>query len=112
MRFVLALTAILAAGPGPAAGERIRFWNLTAHTIKDLRLAPAGTNKFGPNQCANDPDGTVDHDERLRITGVTPGSYDAKFQDSSGRTCIVRNMAIGEGDIFSIEEQDLHECRR
>ncbi len=47
-----------------------RFWNLTRHTISELSLAPAGTTNFGPNQCKNDKDGTVDPDERLRVTGV------------------------------------------
>jgi hypothetical protein len=47
-----------------------RFWNLTRHTIAEFYLAPAGTTNWGDNQCKNDKDGTVDSDERLRITGV------------------------------------------
>ena len=30
------------------------------------------------NQCKNDKDGTVDSDERLRITGVNTGTYDIR----------------------------------
>jgi hypothetical protein len=103
---------LLAATPALAQGERIRFWNLTAQTITHFYLAPAGTNKYGPDQCVNDRDGTVDHDERLRITGISPGRYDAKFQDKTGRVCIVKNIDVKAGDIFSIEERDLKNCRK
>ena len=66
---------------------------------------------MGPNQCKNDKDGTVDPDERLRITGIAPGSYDAKLKDVSGRTCLVRNVKVEAGEIFSIEEKELTSCR-
>ena len=65
----LALAAMVSAHP--AAAKDTRFWNLTASTVKSLELAPSGTTAFGPNQCANDPDGAVDHDERVKVTGVT-----------------------------------------
>ena len=35
---------------------------------------------------------------------------DGKLTDASGRTCIVRNVAVKAGDIFSIEEKDLTSC--
>jgi hypothetical protein len=89
-----------------------RFWNLTRHTISELYLAPAGSSDFGPNQCKNDKDGTVDPDERLRITGVASGTYDAKLKDVSGRSCLVRNVKVEAGEIFSIEEKELTGCTR
>lgn len=36
---------------------------------------------MGTYQCENDPDKSVDSDERLTITGVEPGRYDIKLQD-------------------------------
>ena len=72
-------------------------------------LAPAGTPLFGPNQCKNDKDGTVDHDERLRSAGVEPG-IDAKFTDVKGRTWVVRTIEIETGKNFSIEESELTSC--
>src|SRR5689334_7181284 len=84
----LAVTLSLAS----AQTRPTRFWNLTRHTISEFYLAPAGTTTWGPNQCKNDKDGTVDSDERLRITGVASGSFDAKLTDTSGRTCLVRNV--------------------
>jgi hypothetical protein len=89
-----------------------RFWNLTRHTIAEFYLAPAGTTKWSDNQCKNDKDGTVDSDERLRITGISPGTYDAKLKDVSGRSCLVRNIKVEAGEVFSIEEKDLASCDR
>jgi hypothetical protein len=110
MFVLLALAATSSAVS--AEGRPTRFWNLTRHTVSEFHLAPAGTTNWGPNQCKNDKDGTVDPDERLRITGVAPGSYDAKLKDVSGRTCIVRNIEVKAGEIFSIEENELTSCTR
>jgi hypothetical protein len=110
-RLALVVLALVATSSvALAQGRPTRFWNLTQDTISEFYLAPAGTTLFGPNQCKNDKDGTVDHDERLRITGVEPGMYDAKFTDVKGRTCVVRNIAIETGKIFSIEESELTSC--
>ena len=49
--------------------------------------------------------------ERLRITGVPAGVYDARLIDVKGRTCTVRNLKIEPGQIFSIEEKELSSCK-
>jgi hypothetical protein len=90
----------------------IRFWNLTLYTITALQLSPAGADMWGPDQCRNDRDGTVDHDERLRITGIEPGRYDVKLADKIGRSCIVRNVEVKDGAVFAIEEKQLTDCGR
>lgn len=110
-RIAVAVLALAATSSLALAQSRpTRFWNLTQYTISEFYLAPAGTSNFGPNQCKNDKDGTVDHDERLRITGVDTGTYDAKLTDVKGRTCVVRNIKIEAGQIFSIEENELTSC--
>jgi len=106
------LAFIVTVASAFAAERPTRFWNLTHHTISEFQLAPAGTTKWGENQCKNDKDGTVDSDERLRITGIEPGRYDAKIKDVSGRLCFARNIEIKAGAIFSIEERDLADCDR
>lgn len=112
-RFAIMIVTLAAmSAQASAEGRPTRFWNLTRHTISELHLAPAGTANFGPNQCKNDKDGTVDPDERLPITGVTPGSYDAKLKDVSGRACVVRGIEVKAGEIFSIEEKELISCTR
>ena len=109
VHILLALMATVSAAP--AADRPIRFWNLTHHTISEFYLAPAGTTNWGANQCKNDKDGIVDPDERLRITATAPGLYDATLKDTSGRTCLVRNVKVEAGEIFSIEEKELTSCQ-
>ena len=108
----LAVIALLAACSAGDAAERLRFWNTTAHTISELYLAAPGTGAWGPNQCLNDPDKSVGPDERLTITGVTPGRYDVKLVDKKGRMCIVPNVEVvaGRPYAFSISEKDLTAC--
>jgi hypothetical protein len=103
---------ILATLPTGASAKDTRFWNLTANTITSLQLSPVGKNDWGRNQTDNDRDRTVDHDERLKITDTAPGLYDVKFVDQSGRTCIVPNIQVTAGAIFSIEEKNLKDCAR
>jgi len=93
-----------------ASNKPTRFWNLTSATITNLQLSPVGQNSFGPNQCENDPDGAVDHDERLKIVGVATGRYDVKLTQKNGRTCIVHDVAVKDAAVFSIEEKDLTDC--
>ncbi len=110
MKLMIALVVAAMATAHPAKSKDTRFWNLTASTVKSLELAPAGTGAFGPNQCANDPDGAVDHDERLKVTGVTTGSYDARLALADGRKCMAKDLRIEAGKPFTIEEKDLVDC--
>jgi hypothetical protein len=107
---ILALILTLSGSAALAQDRPMRFWNLTRHTIAEFALAPPGTSNWGPNQCKNDKDGTVDPDERLRITGVQAGTYDARLKDVSGRVCIVRGVKVETGAVFSIEEKELTSC--
>jgi hypothetical protein len=113
-RLAIALLGLLLVVDAAHAAARkgIRFWNLTSSTVTRLELAPTGSNAFGPNQCQNDPDGVVDHDERLRLVGVAPGHYDVKIADKTGRVCVVRNVAIEDDKVFSINDADLTDCGR
>ena len=106
----VALGMATLAFTGAAEAKDTQFWNLTANTITKLQLSPPGKDDWGPDQTANDSDQSVDHDERLKITEVTTGVYDVKFKDQTGRLCIVRNVAIKQGAVFSIEEKKLKGC--
>src|SRR5712672_2709091 len=103
---------ILAFTPMGASAKDTRFWNLTANTITAVQLSPTGKNEWGRNQADNDKDGTFDHDERLKITNTPRGIYDVKFSDKSGRTCVVPNIEVKEGAVFSIEEKSLKNCAK
>jgi hypothetical protein len=113
MRWTLAAALSLAStGQLAAQGKGIRFWNLTTATVSGLQLSPAGKGSWGPNQTLNDKDKEVDHDERLRITGVDPGRYDAKISYRDKRQCLVRNIDIKADSVFSIADKDLTDCTK
>jgi len=111
---IVALLSLLALSSAVTAAERLRFWNLTGFTIKELHLAPTGTTDWGPDQCKNDPDGAVDVDERLTLINVAPGHYDVKLVDKQGRSCVARNVEVegGKPYAFSLSEKDLTDCSR
>jgi V8-like Glu-specific endopeptidase len=98
--------------PAGASAKDTQFWNLTANTITSLQFSPTGKNEWGRNQADNDKDHTVDHDERLKITDTTSGTYDVKIVDKTGRTCVVPNIQVKAGSIFSIEEKTLKGCTK
>lgn len=102
-----ALAAIL---PALAAGKpKQEVWNLTGETINVLQFAPAGTDKFGPNQTLNDDNHAVEHDERLPLKDVKAGTYDVRFTDETGRTCLIRNIEVkaqGRVDLMQPTESD------
>jgi hypothetical protein len=96
------------------SADRMLFWNLTGTKITRLYLAPAGTTKWSPDQCANDPDGSVDPDERLKLIGLAAGHYDVKVTNAEGRTCVVKNITLesGKAYAFSISESELKDCSK
>jgi hypothetical protein len=106
------LVLLLGCSSAFAQSKSIRFWNLTTETVTKLYLSPAGRDTWGSNQCENDRDGEVDHRERLTLKGVEPGRYDVRIGYGTGRLCMVRNMELKSGGVFSIEDKDLKDCNK
>jgi hypothetical protein len=113
-RALIAIAVLLIAVPGVllAQGKGIRLWNLTTATITGFQLSPVGKTDWGPNQTLNDKDKEVDHDERLRITGVEPGRYDARVSYAGSKQCFVRDIEIKADAVFSIADKDLKDCKK
>jgi hypothetical protein len=107
-----ALLAIILCLPTAAFAKDTQFWNLTPDTITSLQLSPPGKNDWGQNQAENDSDKSVSPDERLKITGVSSGTYDVKFADQAGHVCIVRDIAIKEGKVFTIDKKTPKTCEK
>lgn len=115
MRRAFAVTAIILFGiplAAAAPSKGIRLWNLTTATMTGFQLSPAGQNNWGPNQTLNDKDKELDHDERLKLTGVEPGRYDAKVSYAGERQCIVRGLEIKADAVVSVADKDLEECTK
>ena len=113
-RALIAVAVLSVAMPSEllAQGKGTRLWNLTTATMTGVQLSPAGQNAWGPNQTLNDKDKEVDHDERLRITGIEPGRYDARVSYRDNRQCMVRDIEIKADAIFSISDKDLKDCNK
>jgi hypothetical protein len=112
MKRAILLGVLASLVAGPAIAKDTQFWNLTSSTVNSLKLAPAGTSAFGPNQTTNDPDGAVDHDERLKIKGVATGAYDARLKLADGRECTVKGLRVEASKVFTIEEKELAGCSK
>ncbi len=111
MRLAISAFAILLAAAGTAeAAKGTRFWNLTHAEIDSLQLAPSGTDGYSDNLCLQDDDKSVEADERLQVSGVKSGTYDAKIHDVTGRSCAAKGITVEEGKVFSIEEKQLIDC--
>ena len=110
----LAFLVLLLLCASSDAAERMRFLNKTTATITELHLAPSGTEDWGPNQTENDTDRTVDADEGLNLKGITPGRYDVKLTDKTGRSCVVRDIEVkgGRPYAFSISEAEMKDCKK
>ena len=115
MRFAIAFlvlgSTLTASGAEEAKSKGTRFWNLTGETITKLELAPAGTTEFGPDQAKNDKDGAVENDERLKVSDVASGTYDARLTDDKGQVCLARGLEIKDGAVFSVEKDQLKDCK-
>src|SRR5258707_1458410 len=113
MRWILASVALLLASADELAaqGKGIRLWNLTTATISSFQLSPAGKDDWGPNQTLNDKDKEVDHDERLRITGIEPGRYDAKVGYPDNKQSPPRPKARSEEHTSELQSRQYLVCR-
>lgn len=108
---VMGIAALaLVAGTAAAAAKDTRFWNLTANTVTLLQFSPPGKDAWGPDRTKSDKDGSVDHDERLKIAALKSGTYDVRVGDAK-RICVVRNVAVAEGKVFSIDEKAMTDCK-
>src|SRR5256885_1899038 len=116
LRSPIAVAVLLLASSSQLAaqgkGKGVRLWNLTTATISSFQLSPTGKDDWGPNQTLNDKDKEVDHDERLRITGIEPGRYDAKVGYRDNKQCLVRDIEIKADAVFSIADKDLKDCKK
>ncbi len=93
MRRILATVAIAGATAGAAFAADIAIHNASEHfVINELYVTPASLEEWGPNRLAGDgvkPTGTI------ILESMAAGSYDLKFIDPTGQTCLVKGVKIG-----------------
>jgi hypothetical protein len=109
---ILSVAATILFESAVAQGIRYLVYNNTTRTdFTGVFMAPAGTQNWGPNQALNDKDKSLDSGERLRLTGVSPGSFTVKLVDSKGRTCILAHVDLTKETSFEIRDNQLSNCR-
>ena len=89
------------------AADSLLFLNRVGETLVKLQLAPAGSSKWGPDQCQFEEDKSVENNEKIPLKGIMPGRYDIRFTDLRGRTCTVKNQDVKDGALVVIREKEL-----
>ena len=113
MRPALTICAMLVlANSAARAEDGPRFLNRTGQTVVKMQLAPVGSKSWGPDQCKNDDEGEVDHNERMTLVGIKSGRYDIRLADKNGRVCIAKNIDLKEGSQFVVRDTDLADCTK
>jgi hypothetical protein len=108
MGLSLACSAAIAA-----EGKPPLFLNRVGETLVKLQLAPAGSEKWGPDQCQFEDDKSVENNEKIPLKEVMPGRYDVRFTDLKGRACTVKNLDVKDGALVVIRENELPpECAK
>jgi hypothetical protein len=96
-----------------AEDDSLLFLNRVGESIVKLQLAPAGTTKWGPDQCQYEDDKSVENNEKIPLKGTTPGRYDIRFTDLKGRSCTVKNLEVKAGALVVLREKELPpECAK
>ena len=116
MSKLLLISAALMLGCSVAVAaddKPLLFLNRAGETMVKLQFAPAGTTKWGPDQCQYEDDKQVEHNEKIPLQGVTPGRYDVRFTDLKGRSCTLKNLDVKAGALVVIRAAELPaECAR
>ena len=48
----------------------------------------------------------------MKLKDIADGTYDVRLKDDKGRICVVKGVAIKEGDVVTIEEKQLEGCAK
>jgi hypothetical protein len=113
-RAMAACFAVVVCGvavEGAFGADRFSGFNETTSTVfVEVYLRPQGVATWGPNLALNDKDKVWDSGERLAITGLSPGIFDLKVIDRSGRACIKRGVDLTRDRTFELRDGDLGGC--
>jgi hypothetical protein len=110
---LISIGVSLACSAAIAADGNLMFLNRVGETLVKLQLAPAGSSKWGPDQCQFEEDKSVEHNEKIPLKETVPGRYDVRFTDLKGRTCTMKNLDVKDGALVVIRENDLPpECAK
>jgi hypothetical protein len=111
-RYLACIVLLAFVSSAAWAEDGPRFLNRTGQTVIKMQLAAVGSKAWGPDQCKNDDEGEIDHNERMTLAGVKSGHYDIRIADKNGRVCVAKNVDLKEGAQFVVRDTDLTDCNK
>ena len=107
---VLLMTVTSCVSARAREARFVAFNSTTSTDFSALDLAPAGTDNWGPNQVLNEKDKSWEASERIRLSGITHGRYDARLVDEKGRKCRLSDVDLTKDTSFEVRDADLASC--
>jgi hypothetical protein len=107
---LLVTCGLLTTARGAENSAGMGLLNLTSVPITQIYASPAGQNTFSSDQIPMNPEGEIDRNKILRLTGFAPGRYVLRITDNSGRVCWARNVDLQVNKVVSLQDEDLTDC--
>lgn len=89
------------------SGFRFTVVNNLRYSVHEVRMSPAGANKWGPDRAG---DMEVKAGDSLILKNVEAGQYDVKFVDENGNQCILKDVQIAGHQSWNLTMQWLRNC--
>ncbi|WP_395679892.1 hypothetical protein [Dokdonella sp.] len=92
-----------------ASDSQVELRNNSNWDLRELYLAPVGSDHWGPNQISR----SIRPDDSFTLTGIRCDKYDVKLVDEDNSECIVRDVAMCAQDkVWRINDRSLERCQR
>jgi hypothetical protein len=92
-----------------ASDSQVELRNNSNWDLRELYLAPVGSDHWGPNQISR----SIRPDDSFTLTGIRCDKYDVKLVDEDDSECIVRDVAMCAQDkVWRINDRSLERCQR
>ena len=93
-----------------ASDSNVELRNNSNWALRELFLAPVGSDHWGPNQLSRN---VLRPDDAFTLTGIRCDKYDVKLVDEDDSECIVRDVALcGQDKTWRINDRSLERCQR
>ena len=104
---ILVASAAVVAMIRPAAAEELEIVNKSKVDIHHIFISPANQKAWGPDQLGAD---SIEPGARFTINKIPTGTYDLKLVDEDGTECVLEDVAIDEGKVWTITGKILNAC--
>ena len=89
------------------SGFRLTVNNNSKYSVEEIRISPAGANKWGPDRRG---ESALKAGESLILKNFDSGEYDVKFVDGDGNPCVLKDLKIASHQSWNLTMQWLRSC--